>query len=85
MGKMFTLRVERLMIFTPCRDYGLNEFFETNLPGVLARELVMVYSVIHSDKSLLRGHKAKHAGRAKNKEGRIRIAERRDILVIFTI
>lgn len=65
MGKMFTLRVERLMIFAPRRDYGLNEFFETNLPGVLARELVIVYSVIHSDKSLLRGHGAKHAGSAK--------------------
>lgn len=85
MWKLFTLRVERLMIFTPCRDYGLNEFFETNLPGVLARALVIVYSVIHSDKGLLRRHGAKHAGNAKNKEGRIRIAERRDILVIFTI
>lgn len=31
-----------------CRDYTMNELFETDLPGVLAREVV----IIHSDKGL---------------------------------
>lgn len=61
----------------PSRHSDLNELFETDLPGVLARELV----IIHSDKSLLRSG----TGQSMLGRGTIGIAERRDICVIFTV
>lgn len=53
---------ERSMISSRplCRDYTMNELFETDLPGVLAREFV----IIHSDKGLRGGGGAMPAGRA---------------------
>lgn len=58
---------ERSMISSRplCRDYAMNELFETDLPGVLAREVV----IIHSDKGLSRGGEQCMLGEQGNQSG----------------
>lgn len=58
---------ERSMISSRplCRDYSMNELFETDLPGVLAREVV----IIHSDKGLRRAGEQCMLGGQGNQSG----------------